>query len=55
MGTGAELREEPGEALERAKEIAGPGGVVLVTGSLYLVGNVLSALDPSCAPGPVPM
>jgi dihydrofolate synthase/folylpolyglutamate synthase len=51
----AELREEPGEALERAREIAGPGGVVLVTGSLYLVGNVLSALDPSSAPGPVPM
>ena len=33
-------REEPGEALELACELAGPDGVVVVTGSLYLVGEI---------------
>ena len=33
-------REEPREALELARELAGPEGVVLVTGSLYLVGEI---------------
>jgi dihydrofolate synthase/folylpolyglutamate synthase len=31
-------------AVERAKEVAGPEGAVLVTGSLYLVGAVRSHL-----------
>ena len=33
-------REEPGDALELARELAGPDGVVAVTGSLYLVGEI---------------
>ena len=33
-------REEPREALELARELAGPEGVVVVTGSLYLVGEI---------------
>jgi dihydrofolate synthase/folylpolyglutamate synthase len=31
---------DPGEALERAMELADPDGVVFVTGSLYLVGDI---------------
>ncbi|HEY8287539.1 MAG TPA: cyanophycin synthetase [Chloroflexota bacterium] len=38
-----EEREDPLAALERARELAGSDGVVLVTGSLYLVGAVLSS------------
>ena len=34
--------DEPGHALRTAEGIAGPEGLVLVTGSLYLVGDVLS-------------
>ena len=33
-------REEPREALELARKLAGPEGVVVVTGSLYLVGEI---------------
>jgi dihydrofolate synthase/folylpolyglutamate synthase len=36
--------EEPGHALRTAAGIAGPDGVVVVTGSLYLVGDILSRL-----------
>lgn len=41
-GKFAEIEAHPGplEALERALAIAEPGDVVIVTGSLYLVGNV---------------
>jgi dihydrofolate synthase/folylpolyglutamate synthase len=35
-----EVRGEPLEAIQRALEIAGSDDVVLVTGSLYLIGNV---------------
>ena len=35
-----EAFDEPLEALQRALELAGPSDVVLVTGSLYLIGNV---------------
>ena len=35
-------RPEPGEALELARELAGRDGAVLVTGSLHLVGDLLS-------------
>ncbi|MGH2410543.1 MAG: glutamate ligase domain-containing protein, partial [Chloroflexota bacterium] len=38
-----EERAEPRAALERARELAGADGVVLVTGSLYLVGAVLQS------------
>jgi dihydrofolate synthase / folylpolyglutamate synthase len=33
-------------ALDRARELAGPGGAVLVTGSLYLVRDVFGRLEP---------
>lgn len=37
--------EEPGHAVRTAQGIAGPDGLVLVTGSLYLVGDVLGRLE----------
>jgi len=39
-----EERDDPLAALERARQVAGAAGVVLVTGSLYLVGAVLQSL-----------
>lgn len=39
-GFAPETREAPAEALARARELAGPEGVVLVTGSFYLAGNI---------------
>ncbi len=42
-------------ALEKARSLAGPGGLVLVAGSLYLVGAVLALLDGNEGPGPVSM
>ena len=35
---------DPSEALARAEELAGPDGIVLVAGSLYLVGEIYSCL-----------
>ena len=32
---------EPKAALERAKELAGPGGAVLATGSIYLIADLV--------------
>ncbi len=40
-GVRAEAWPEPGEALGKAREAAGPGGVVVACGSLYLVGELL--------------
>ena len=48
-----EVVPEPEAALERARQLAGAERCVLVTGSLYLVGDVLRLLDPRSAPGPV--
>jgi dihydrofolate synthase/folylpolyglutamate synthase len=42
-------------ALEKARSLAGPGGLVLVAGSLYLVGEVVAILEGSSPPGPVAM
>jgi dihydrofolate synthase/folylpolyglutamate synthase len=36
---------DPVEALERARAAAGPGGVVLVTGSIYLLGELLAKTE----------
>ena len=33
-------------ALARAREVAGPEGEVLVAGSIFLLGEILSALSP---------
>jgi dihydrofolate synthase/folylpolyglutamate synthase len=38
---------DPGNALERASRLAGPGGLVVVSGSLYLVGEVMKRLRDS--------
>ncbi|MFB6190022.1 MAG: folylpolyglutamate synthase/dihydrofolate synthase family protein [Candidatus Nanohaloarchaea archaeon] len=38
-----EIVEDPGEAAEKAREDAGEDGAVVVTGSLYLVGDVKEA------------
>lgn len=40
-GVPAEDWPEPGEALKKAREAAGPGGVVVACGSLYLVGALM--------------
>lgn len=45
MGIFGMVVEDPGHALRTAEGIAGPDGVVLVTGSLYLVGDILSRID----------
>lgn len=44
--TGAEIIQEPevATAIARARQLAGPGGVVVVTGSIYLVGEVMQRL-----------
>ena len=40
LGIEAEVIVDPAEALARAKELAGSDGAVIVTGSLYLVGEI---------------
>lgn len=40
--TGAEIVSDPHRALERARTLAGPDGVVIATGSLYLVSDLLA-------------
>lgn len=44
MGVFGMVVDDPGHALRTAEGIAGPDGIVLVTGSLYLVGDVLARL-----------
>jgi dihydrofolate synthase/folylpolyglutamate synthase len=39
-GPPAELEPRPGAALERARDLAGPHGAVLVTGSIYLLSDL---------------
>lgn len=41
-GGGSELEADPRRALERARELAGAGGVVLATGSIYLIADLLA-------------
>jgi dihydrofolate synthase/folylpolyglutamate synthase len=50
-----EIVEKPAEALARAREMARPDATLLVAGSLYLVGQVLSLLEGTPVPGPVSM
>lgn len=45
MGIFGMVVEDPGHALRTAEGIAGPQGTVLVTGSLYLVGDILARLE----------
>ena len=48
---------EPGtaEALQKARALAGPDGLVLVAGSLYLIGEVSALLEGKPSQGPVSM
>jgi dihydrofolate synthase/folylpolyglutamate synthase len=46
-GVGAEVSRPGSAALERARELAGASGNVLVCGSLYLVGEVLALTAPT--------
>lgn len=41
-GPPSELVPDPRRALRRAQELAGPGGVVLATGSIYLIADLLA-------------
>ena len=50
-----EAVDQPGDALERACGLAAEGRDVLVTGSLYLVGEILGLISGKRAPGPVAM
>ena len=45
--TGAEIVQEPkvGAALDKARALAGADGVVVVTGSIYLVGDVMQRMN----------
>ena len=54
-GTEAILAESVPAAMERARQISSPSGVVVVTGSIYIVGEALAALDQMqrCADAPV--
>ncbi|HET6551158.1 MAG TPA: cyanophycin synthetase [Solirubrobacter sp.] len=42
-GVASEIEPDPRRAVERARTLAGPGGTVLATGSIYLVADLLSA------------
>jgi dihydrofolate synthase/folylpolyglutamate synthase len=55
LGLPAGAETETVRALERARALAGPGGLVLVAGSLYLVGAVVAVLEGGAPPGPVSM
>ena len=44
-GDGSEVAKPASAALDRARELAGPEGNVLVCGSLYLVGEILALRD----------
>jgi dihydrofolate synthase/folylpolyglutamate synthase len=41
-GPPSEIVPVPARALERARELAGPGGVVIATGSIYLIADLLA-------------
>jgi dihydrofolate synthase/folylpolyglutamate synthase len=40
-GPPAEAVRDPRAALDRARALAGPGGVVVATGSIYLIADLL--------------
>jgi len=50
-----EVVPDPSRALDRARRLAGSERFVLVTGSLYLVGEILGLLETQRVPGPVSM
>ena len=42
-GPASEVVPDPRSALARGRELAGPGGVVIAAGSLYLIADLLAA------------
>jgi dihydrofolate synthase/folylpolyglutamate synthase len=50
--TNVEAVSDPARARERARELAGPGGRVLVTGSLYLLADLSRTVRSYDEPGP---
>jgi dihydrofolate synthase/folylpolyglutamate synthase len=40
-GAATEIEPDPRRALDRARELAGPEGVAVATGSIYLVADLL--------------
>jgi dihydrofolate synthase / folylpolyglutamate synthase len=44
-GSDVDVAADVASALERAKALAGPAGVVVITGSIYLVGEVMRLID----------
>ena len=42
LGIAAEIVPDPRAALARARELAGPGGAVVATGSIYLIADLVS-------------
>jgi dihydrofolate synthase/folylpolyglutamate synthase len=55
LGPRIVIESTPSAALERARRLAGADRFVLVTGSLYLVGNVMGLLEGRSTPGAVPL
>jgi dihydrofolate synthase/folylpolyglutamate synthase len=55
LGLSARSEAGPAEALRTARELAGPEGLVLVAGSLYLIGEIQALLEGKPSPGPVSM
>jgi dihydrofolate synthase/folylpolyglutamate synthase len=55
LGLSSVTESDPARALAKARQLAGSEGLVLVAGSLYLVGAALAALEGGEAPGPVSM
>jgi dihydrofolate synthase/folylpolyglutamate synthase len=51
-GVAAEAVPDPDEALRRARELAGPDGAVLVTGSLYLLARLSRSAKEKGLPWP---
>ena len=44
-GTDVECREDIAAALERARQLASPAAVIVITGSIYVVGEALRLLQ----------
>jgi dihydrofolate synthase/folylpolyglutamate synthase len=46
VAAGSDIEEaaDVGSALERARKVAGPGGLIVVTGSIYVVGEAMRTL-----------
>jgi dihydrofolate synthase/folylpolyglutamate synthase len=44
-GPPSEIVRDPRAAMSRARELAGPQGIVLATGSIYLIGDLVRPLN----------